>query len=123
MDETPITTDSLVERLREVRRHRAVQRKLCTDYMNIYLTWVCSDDENDAPLPPIHFMKQKKIINYNRVEDAYKYVNHYFMLGIEQLDWEQMSEDNMCCILHDLCHLPLDMVRQRLESEGAIISK
>jgi len=57
----------------------------------------------------------------NDINGTLDYLNKRFCLGITYYGLSHMTEDARACILHDLAHQPLDMVLERLKSEGAVL--
>lgn len=68
-----------------------------------------------------HRMPNNKLPKRRDVASALSYINKRFALGIEYLGFDHLSEDARACILYDLANLPLEMVIERLRSEGAYI--
>jgi hypothetical protein len=107
--EENITVDDLVGRLRDVRRERKLNKMFEECYKEICGERLAS--------------RQRKCMNTSNINSVFNYFNHHMRLGIMSLGPDHCNENAKADILWDFAHLPRSMVYDRLEKEGALISR
>jgi uncharacterized protein (DUF433 family) len=102
---TKITVDDLVYKLRTVRKIREFKRHFNIEYDKI------STIEKEI----------KPNLNLNTTNNAFSYINHYFMLGIEKNNI--IYNDHKIIILWDFANIQRELVYERLKLNKIKISQ
>lgn len=125
-----ITVEDLSARLSDARRERYEQRIMKSACARGIWDELYTDDDGDlvmggtvTPLLPTPGRAPRRQFDRNTPKNAFEYVNRYFLLGaVDHIPYEKNNENAMCDLLYDLSTFPLNMVIQRMKTDGFTVN-